>query len=238
MHILCVSYYAKLPLVFLREAASHCRDQTGPFPLPKRQPVQTVNHGSEGGSWGGRQFAQPLNIMLSHCATLHVVISGEKQDAPLPIYRHDTRRRCFPPPKNISTGVANERILPFARARARLQLSTIISRRNLRLIRRLPYVRVDLLYLYQPRRRFLCLLYLPRENWWAPSVSVSRDFRFNIKTLNYGSQAISDDGDLPFSRIIKDPPSACDPLIRDRSQLIILCGGASLILLTGDCIIS
>lgn len=51
-------------------------------------------------------------------------------------------------------------------------------------------------------------------------------------------EAILDDEDLLFSRIIKDLPSACDPLIRDRSQLIILYGEASLILLIGDCIIS
>lgn len=36
-------------------------------------------------------------------------------------------------------------------------------------------------------------------------------------------------GDLPFSRIIKDPWNVCDPLIRDRSQLIILCEGVSLV---------
>jgi len=65
--------------------------------LFKRHPacLQTVNHESRGDFWGGRQFAQPLNIMLSHCTALHVVVSGEKQDAPLPIYRRDTRC-CFP----------------------------------------------------------------------------------------------------------------------------------------------
>lgn len=78
------------------KVASHCRDQTSPFPLFKRHPVckQSIM-GPRGDFQGGRQFAQPLNIMLSHCTALHVVIPGEKQDAPLPIYRRNTHR-CFP----------------------------------------------------------------------------------------------------------------------------------------------
>lgn len=40
-----------------------------------------------------------------------------------------------------------------------------------------------------------------------------------------GAAVISDSKDRPFSRIIKDPRDVCDPLIRDRSQLIILCEG-------------
>lgn len=64
--------------------------------------------------------------------------------------------------------------------------------------------------------------------------------QLSVRSMNYRLQreAISDDEDLLFSWIIKDLPSACDPLIRDRSQLIILCREASLVLLIGDCIIS
>lgn len=151
MHILRDSYYAKLPLVFLRKVASHCRGQTGPFPLLKRQPVQTVNHGSEGGFWGGRQFAQPLNIMLSHCTALHVVISGEKQDAPLPIYRHDTRRRCFPPRRISRLGWRTDESPP-SRARASLAFNSNQPQEST--IDTTATIRIDQLYLYQLKRRF------------------------------------------------------------------------------------
>lgn len=83
MHILRVSYYAKLPFVFLRKAASHCRVQTGPLPLFKRQPVQTVNHGSEGDFWGGRQFAHSHWILRSPIV-LHCTSSSPAKSKTLP----------------------------------------------------------------------------------------------------------------------------------------------------------